>query len=347
MPEPDAGVDDLGVDAVGGSPHRQGQVGESLGLGVVAGGQPVAGLDEVGVDLVHRHVQRGGPGAELVEHRPVLVDPAQLEQVGHGEQRRPSARAGRCRCAAPRRQRRAPRPCARRGRRAATAPGAGPAGPRRSARRRRRPRRWPAPRRPARRAASNRSGDEHRRQHAAHAHAGTACRRRAAWRWPAPSGRRARGRPAGRCRSRRPTATSSSPRRLGPAASARRSPGPARRPRALPRRPRPVALGPRRVAAQQRQLGPVTGVDLVGDERVDPLDPGRGVLVGADVERVPARRQPGARRAPRARRATRPRGGGGRASPARTAGSLACSIAAATRRCRSSRRVRPMRARIA
>ena len=84
-------------------------------------------------------------------------------------------------------------------------------------------------------------------------------------------------------------------------------------------RRRPVAVGPLDVAAQQRQLGSLAGADLVGDERGDPLDPRRGILEGADVDRVLAGAQPGGHAHVPARRASRPRAGGGRGSPATTA----------------------------
>ncbi len=81
-------MDDLGVDAVGGPADGERLIGESLGLGVLAGGQPVARLDEQRVGEVQRHVERGGARPELGEQAEVVVDPRLLEEVRHREQRR-------------------------------------------------------------------------------------------------------------------------------------------------------------------------------------------------------------------------------------------------------------------
>ena len=262
----------------------------------------------------------------------------------------PSARDGRCRCVAPRRRRSARRPCAPPGRRAATAPGAGPAGRRRSAR--------ASPSASAMATAS-------RGQLVASGRIGVVAtstdvnmlrmRTLVALLVGRQRGDRllhqvdelAIGGLAdveADARQRRHPALGGS----GQQHRLTRRPAPTRRPRARP--PTAAVRSPWARAVSQRSSASSARsrvVDLVGDERVDALDPRRGVLVGADVERAPSRRQPGARSARRVRRAIRPPGGGGRASTGDDPGSLASSIAAATRRCRSRRRVRPMRARIA
>ena len=237
----------------------------------------------------------GGAGAERLEQRPVLVGAAQLEEIGHGEQRRRQleldvAAASRLgdgdqhggrallQVVAPP-QRQAPGQLGG-GDQLRIAVGLGDG------------------RRLAGQLVASRrigGGDENRRQHAAHADAvaplvgGQGGDRLLHQVDELAIGGLADVEADARQRRHPALGGSGQEHRLA------RRPAPARAAsRAAATADGPIALGTRRVTTQQRQLGPVTVVDLVGDERVDALDPRRGVLVGADVERAPSRRQPGA-----------------------------------------------------